>query len=451
MLHSIQDDSWDEDTLTWNNAPAKGDSLGTQTDTSSAFAQWNVFSAVSAESAGDGWISFCLSSTVDQAYVSLDTIDHAVAANRPQLVYTPNLAISESQTGAITPGTVVTLAIAAAFQPYNCQWFRNGVAVQDGARIAGSDTNELQLQPLTADDEGFYQIQVTVDGETFTSAAVSIVLSDAPVCVFEAGAGGLVNGHELLVYELPDDGTGVQVEAQPDDDHCFLYWENALDGICATQFLADYPDGGHLVAVFGPRDLSSLPDEWKWEIVRADASLTDISQVTDDGDLDGDGISNLEEVRNGTNPLVYNICLFPGWNLIHLPRSLDQQSVDLGELFGEGGSGYLCWLPEGGGYAQVTHVAPGTGVWVYWRLPSQILELPGDRVTEITLDILPGWNLIGVPFAVDAAVFGDYASVLWRWDARIQRYNAIDAGFLESAVGYWLFASSSASLTIQEQ
>jgi len=451
VLHTVPDDSWDEDTLTWNNAPAKGDSLGTQTDASAAFPQWDVSAAVGVETAGDAWLSFCLSSTVDQAYISLDTIDNATEANRPQLIYTPDLTVRQSQTGAITPGDVVTLSLAAAFQSCSCQWYRDGIALQDGARIAGADTYELEMQPLIADDEGFYQVQVTVGGKTFTSVAIQIELSDTPVCIFEAGAGGLVNGQELLVCLVPDDGTGVQVEAQPDADHCFLYWENANAGLDATQFLADYPEGGHLVAVFASRDLTTLPDEWKRKVVAADASITDISEVTDDGDLDGDGITNLEEVRNGTDALVYNIHVFPGWNLIHLPRSLARSSVDLDEFFGEGARDYWCWSPEEGAYTRASHVAPGTGVWVCWTLPSQLLELPGERVAEITLDILPGWNLVGVPFPVDVAVFSEHTSVLWSWDARLLRYNAIVTGNLESGVGYWLFATTSASLTIQDQ
>lgn len=451
MLHSVQEDSWDEDTLTWNNAPAKGDSLGTQVDTSSAFSEWDVFSAVTTELAGDEQISFCLRSTVDNAYVSLDSIHNATAANRPQLVYSPDLTIRQSRAGEITPGNLVTLSLAAAFQSYSCQWFRDGIAVQNGARVAGAETYELTMRPLTADEEGFYQVQVTVDGKTFTSAAVLIAFSDAPVCIFEAGAGGLVNGQEFLVYELPDDGGGARIEAQPDADHCFLYWQNATYGISTTQFLADYPEGGHLVAVFAPNDLATLPDEWKRKVVEVHASITDISEVTDDGDLDGDGITNLEEVQNGTSALIYNIPVFPGWNLIHLPRSLARGTVDLDALFGEGARDYWCWSPAEGVYTRATQVAPGTGVWVYWQLPSQILELPGVRVAEITLDILPGWNLIGVPFPVDVAVFGECASVLWSWDTRAYRYNAIDTGNLESGLGYWLFASTSASLTIQDQ
>lgn len=450
-LHSVQEDNWDEDALTWNNAPAKGDSLGMQIDASSAFSEWDVSSTVTSELIGDEQVSFCLRSTVDQAYVSLDSIHNAAEANRPQLVYSPDITVRQSQTGAITPGDMVALSLAGAFQPYTCQWYRNGIALQDGARVAGTDTYELGIQPLTVDDEGFYQVQVTVDGKTFTSAAIQIELSDTPVCIFEAGVGGLVNGQELLVYPLPDAGTGTQVEAQPDADHCFLYWENAVNGIRATQFLADYPEGGHLMAIFAPNDLATLPDEWKRRVVAADASITDISEITDDGDLDGDGITNLEEVRNGTDALVYNIPVFPGWNLIHLPRALAQGSVDLDELFGEGARDYWCWSPEEGAYTRASHVAPGTGVWVCWTLPSQILELPGERIAEITLDILPGWNLIGVPFPVDVAVFNEYTSALWSWDAPGLRYNAIVTGNLESGVGYWLFAVTSASLTIQAQ
>jgi hypothetical protein len=167
--------------------------------------------------------------------------------------------------------------------------------------------------------------------------------------------------------------------------------------------------------------------------------------------LDGDGITNLEEVQNGTNALVYNIHVFPGWNLIHLPRALSRSSVDLDDLFGEGGGNYFSWDAADGVYTQVTQVTPGTGVWVYWRLPDEVLELPGEKVAEITLDIQQGWNLVGVPFPVDATVLDEYARVLWCWDVTTQRYRAIVTGNLENGVGYWLFATSPVSLTIQDQ
>ena len=63
--YAVTDDSWDEDTITWDNKPATGDLLDS-TDVYGGlldihkYYSWNVTGFVAAEWAGDGVVSFCM-------------------------------------------------------------------------------------------------------------------------------------------------------------------------------------------------------------------------------------------------------------------------------------------------------------------------------------------------------------------------------------------------------
>lgn len=66
----VDNDTWSEDTITWNNQPAYGSVLDNVTLTREArdtWRSWDVASFVQGEFAGDEVASFCLKAAVEDA------------------------------------------------------------------------------------------------------------------------------------------------------------------------------------------------------------------------------------------------------------------------------------------------------------------------------------------------------------------------------------------------
>lgn len=53
----VTDDSWSEDSITWNNKPASSTSFGTETNSSSSVLEWDISSEAISEHSGDGIVS----------------------------------------------------------------------------------------------------------------------------------------------------------------------------------------------------------------------------------------------------------------------------------------------------------------------------------------------------------------------------------------------------------
>lgn len=88
-LRFVSDDSWSESTITWNNKPATGTSLGSAT--SPAIGEWfevDITAQVQTELSGDGVISLNLHETSNNNYVSYHSNNAADSDNFPRLVLT---------------------------------------------------------------------------------------------------------------------------------------------------------------------------------------------------------------------------------------------------------------------------------------------------------------------------------------------------------------------------
>ena len=90
-------------------------------------------------------------------------------------------------------------------------------------------------------------------------------------------------------------------------DHGTVQW-------CGIEESAGY---GGPWEVYIDKDEDGMYDFWEAKVL--DFSTTDdvddyILDVVPDGDLDGDGASNIEEYHNGTNPLVANAVYDPAWD-----------------------------------------------------------------------------------------------------------------------------------------
>lgn len=78
-----------------------------------------------------------------------------------------------------------------------------------------------------------------------------------------------------------------------------------------------------------------------------------------------------------------------GWNLVGLP--LDVENSDYSVLFPDAVSGTL--YSYNGNYVSETNLNMGTGYWL--RFPESVFpQITGYPITEISIDLLEGWNII---------------------------------------------------------
>ena len=110
----VEDDSWTETGITFNNKPLVGIALDNQgVPIGGYWIEFNVFDQVRTEKQGDGFISFQISDTRENVYVSYDAKE---GANAPVLSYgapggTDNFTITASagSNGSVTPDGHFTL------------------------------------------------------------------------------------------------------------------------------------------------------------------------------------------------------------------------------------------------------------------------------------------------------------------------------------------------------
>ena len=65
--------------------------------------------------------------------------------------------------------------------------------------------------------------------------------------------------------------------------------------------------------------------------------------------------------------------------------------------------------------------------------------------------LIPGWNLIGIPFALDEASQADFLSkvVVYAYDEAANNYIPAELTTLEAGVSYWVFADEAKSITVK--
>jgi photosystem II stability/assembly factor-like uncharacterized protein len=132
------------------------------------------------------------------------------------------------------------------------------------------------------------------------------------------------------------------------------------------------------------------------------------------------------------------------WNIVSLPLTVFNNTVQ--DIFPASVSGTLFNFVPNVGYTQQTALELGTGYWL--KFPSeQSVSLTGFARTVDSIDVAPGWNLIGslstslpvsnvtsIPDGIVASQFFGYSN----------GYSPADT--LESFRGYWVKVSSTGQL-----
>src|SRR5205823_930205 len=81
----------------------------------------------------------------------------------------------------VVTGTNVVLTVTEnGTSPFTNQWYRDGVALADGANISGSQTTSLTISNVQTNDMGNYSIIVSNEGGATNSGGTHVVVGDAP-------------------------------------------------------------------------------------------------------------------------------------------------------------------------------------------------------------------------------------------------------------------------------
>lgn len=208
-----------------------------------------------------------------------------------------------------------------------------------------------------------------------------------------------------------------------------------------------------------------MPDGWE-----VDQGLAPLDAADADKDKDGDGLSNLQEFMQGSDPDHYGIIFHPGWNLVSIARAPVDYSASAilnGIVCGP------CWTFSDDQYLEVQDLYPLAGTWVFSHMEESIevnfdaLEFPpdddadGDGLSESQeltrgtdpeeyyITLTAGWNLVSLSRVPEdnsvQAIFGDaVVSKAWVWEDGC--YHATDR--LLPWRGHWLYAKSACTVPI---
>ncbi|MBT3378218.1 MAG: Ig-like domain-containing protein [Lentisphaerae bacterium] len=322
-----------------------------------------------------------------------------------------------------------------------------------------------------------------------TKGQLGVIDQGTGEVVYQAGSAG---GIDTFSYEVSDLAGSASPEA---DVSVFVYtdWlvEIAADAAApgavsfgvseaATEaFDGDYDvdaEAGDAIAFIGDagrlrRDMHGPSDTmgWEFEVTVADTSVHlswDSTDVPDDGltlcelaepagaCIPGSRVDMLTTTELTLEParpttryfavlqrLNVDLDLQAGWNLISIPVEPVDPSVEavfpLGSIHTDA---VYAWLPGEQRYTTVTTVEPLVGYWVYCDA-AVVVPVAGLPALGGTVELEPGWNLVGLP---GDAVLIDNPAVFfpaWSWDAAVQVYGQLQPGDgVGNGQAFWIYA-----------
>ena len=81
------------------------------------------------------------------------------------------------------------------------------------------------------------------------------------------------------------------------------------------------------------------------------------------------------------------------------------------------------------------------------------LTIVADKVAaaedEFTFYLTPGWNLIGIPFALDADSLAKFDGIVFAYDEDANAYAQYDATTMEAGTSYWVYVSEAKEITVK--
>lgn len=154
-------------------------------------------------------------------------------------------------------------------------------------------------------------------------------------------------------------------------------------------------------------------------------------------------------IRYGTD-VVFDLALEAGWNLVSLP--LEPVPPEVAAVLDDGQDGARgvlyrgdVWQWQSPGFLAATQLHACVGYWVYANRPA-VLLVAGSPADQTALDLVGGWNLVGVETAWPVPSDSPFIGAPQAWDASFLRYQA--ATDLLPGRGYWVTPSGAGSIPI---
>lgn len=135
-----------------------------------------------------------------------------------------------------------------------------------------------------------------------------------------------------------------------------------------------------------------------------------------------------------------------GWNLISVPLVLEDNSLPAAYPTATGGA-YM-YSPHAG-YSLTSQVENGKGYWVKFDT-DQMVGLAGQLRTTDTVQVEPGWNLIGsISEPIDVSgIVETPAGIVVSPYYHFSGTGYLQSGTLEPGVGYWVKVSTAGTLLL---
>lgn len=144
-----------------------------------------------------------------------------------------------------------------------------------------------------------------------------------------------------------------------------------------------------------------------------------------------------------TTDAIESVFLGSGWSLVSLPVA--PRDANASAVFGSVADAVYQW--NGSAYEPATTMTPGVGYWVHNPSSSASVTVVGKPVMSVSLDLEPGWNLVGGPRgSVSLSSAPSHVSrTAFGWSG--SGYHSTST--LWKSSGYWVYAhEAGANLTL---
>ncbi len=178
VVYGVSDNNWQESTITWNNKPSIGSAVVSRTIAADTlmYHEWNVFEYVSANSATDGIVSFCVRPATNAiTWLSFASKEDTVVWRRPYLeIFEDSMPTGVGQ-GAIQE-IFGSIGISVSPNPFNPAVRISVKGWQKGMDLNIVDVNGKVVASMTARMEKGMEKSVTWKASGLSSGLYLAVL-----------------------------------------------------------------------------------------------------------------------------------------------------------------------------------------------------------------------------------------------------------------------------------
>lgn len=130
-------------------------------------------------------------------FMYLNALRLRVEQQGPEITYTDQPAAAIADSG----GTLSFTATVSTTEPaVTYRWERDGVPLEDDARIRGSATASLTIENAGIDDVGMYRLAATAGSATAYSAQVAGVVRASPLGIADADGNGTLDFFDMIRF-----------------------------------------------------------------------------------------------------------------------------------------------------------------------------------------------------------------------------------------------------------